>query len=435
MAADVLQAFLTQRMFDVGGDDSRVAALREAAADVAGVVKAAPERTACFTMVAIDSQVSKDEPLVGEVMKVLEKRWQSYAGAFTDALLPTVARAIILHGLGAAMASEAIAASVSLTGRNMLPHIGDVRDRELWSGILADADRRLALRAQREWSLPSATQSQNAELNLESAKPLGTPALAKDWLTKKLEASAGPSNSAGETLADANQYWPNQGQAWSLEFAPRAASGIAGAVNGVVKTLVEEINKRAASEVVVPAINEFVGNISKAFLQTAIGLERRMALMWWKEALYSPLASTSYRELDPSLAAALAALDASAQTGAFAPRTAEAVISEALRSIGPEMAAGRTLADHSRAVLASASHRAAIQSGYSAIHDEPGRVPLGGLLAGQEDLTPEIIGTRLGLDPALEVSAIELGLWLFRDLQAAAATPARVKRKRVGKQG
>lgn len=435
MAVDILQRFLTNRLFDVGADDKRVEALRQTAADVTALVKAMPQRTATLTMVAIDGTIAPEEPIVGEVMKILEKHWQSYANAFADDKLPTVARAVLLHGLSAAASSDAIATAISLTAHTMLPHLGDTADRDLWTEVVGDADRRLIARAEREWALPGAASTGQPEFTLGAAGELSIPNMPREWLAERLEWAVGPTNAAGEAFKQANPNWPsNSNQPWAHEFASRAANAISGAVNSALKSLAESIAQRNDPAILRDSIAEYVSAASSALTRTAIGLERRTALLWWKEALYSPAGGISYRDLDPAAAAALAALDASSQSGAFAPHMTEAVVRETLRSIDQEaMLAERPLLDQANSVLHNGPVRTVIQHGYSSIHSEPGRTPLGALLTRDEALTSAVMIERLGLPPDLAINAVDLGVWLYRDLQAAAATPEPVKLKRKGR--
>ncbi len=436
MAADILQRFLTKRLFDVGGDDARVTPLRDAAGDVAAVLKASPQRAATMTMVAIDSGIGPAEPLVGEVMAILEKHWQSYAGAFADTKLPTVARAILLHALTSTMGSEPIAAAVSLTARTMLPHLGDAGDRELWGDIVAEAEHRLALRAEREWALPSAAKALELTLTFGDLPALVPSQMSRDWLAERLAAAAGPHNVSGEAYkAPVNSHFPNAGAPWSYEFGPIAASSISNAVNAVTKEMSERITALLGAETLRSGVTDYVTATTNAMTRTAVGLERRTSLLWWKEALYSQAAQVSYRGLAPAVAAALAAVDASAQTGPFAPRMAEAMVRETLRSIDTTaMLEDNTLVAHGEAIAAiTGPVRTTLNASYGAIHSEAGRTPLGALLFADGALTDETVASRLGLAPGLAMNAVDLGVWLFRDLQAAAATPAPAKRSRASK--
>lgn len=436
MALDVLQKFLTARLFDVAGEDTRVDRLRETASDVVEVLKAAPERTAIFTMTAIDGRAGVDDPVVTEVTALLEKRWHSYAGAFSDEKLPTVARSIVLHALAATMGADPVAACVALTARNLLPHLGAQADRELWNDLLANADRRLDLRAQREWALPSAANVPETPLKFDAVPALTPPAVPDDWLKSRFAAAAGPSVASGEALkAPVNSSWPQNGAQWSYEFAPIAGNAVAQALNSVSKALVEAINGQNAASALAEAVQAYVTTAVQSVARTAAGLERRTTLLWWKEALFSPLAKTSYRGLDPAVAAALVAIDGSAQTGAFAPRMAEALVRETSLSIDPAaMREPKPLAELCASANGAAGETGAVIRDYlSQVHVEGGRAPLAGLLGRDEPTDREVLRTRLGLDGSLAVAPADFGVWLFRDLQAAAATPPSPKRKRAAR--
>jgi hypothetical protein len=203
----------------------------------------------------------------------------------------------------------------------------------------------------------------------------------------------------------------------------------------VTKALAEQVDKREGGQALREAIGNYVTATADALTRTAMGLERRSALLWWKEALYSPTAQTSYRDLDPAVAAALAAVDASAQTGPFAPRMAEAVVRETLRSMDHDaMMATKALVEHGEAIAAATGGvRSAIEAGYANAHAETGRSPLASLILSDPVTSPGVVERRLGLPGDLALNAVDLGVWLFRDLQASAATPVPAKRGRGSK--
>ena len=69
------------------------------------------------------------------------------------------------------------------------------------------------------------------------------------------------------------------------------------------------------------------------------GLQRRTNLLWWKEALFSPSARMSYRDMSASDAAALMAFDMHRQIPTFSPASVAAFLREtviALPTVGPE---------------------------------------------------------------------------------------------------
>lgn len=430
MTVDVLQSFLNARLFDVSGDDARVARMREAASDLGAVLKASPERTVAFTMVEIDRDVGPDEPIVRETVAVLEKRWQSYAGAFSDQQLPTVARAIILQALANTIESDGIAAAVAATSHNLLPYIGSRTDGGIWVELVASAEMRLNQLAQREWGLP-ASMSETLVFELPKIEPVEIPVSNRKWLAERISAAAGPTDDQNNAIKDANTVWTNSAPTWSHAFAPIAASGITATIDDVVKRLAQKVEPSVVVTAIGSALAEFATGVAEASAGTLRVIERRSRLLWWKESLFSPSARVSYRSLDPAIAAALAATDANAQTGPFAPRMVEHFLGETLRSIDPEaMALPRYLAELAASVQADASPSGdTCRSAFGSVKGSAGRTPLTSLMASDEKVDEKVIAARLGLEGDVRMSPIDFALWLFRELQASAANPPPPKRK------
>lgn len=430
MAQDVLQQFLTARLFDVKGDEANVARLRATAGEVAGIIQAEPHRAAAFTMVAIDSRVSPNEPIVAEVIRVLERNWNSYASAFADGVIPVVARAIVLDALARVIGSDPLALAVTLTARNMLPHVGEVVDRHLWEGLLGDADRRLEARARRDWALPGSANAQVPRFAPPDQSKLTNTTVNREWLLKKWQAASGPHDAQSEAIKDANPNWTNSAPQWSYDFAPRASAAVADAVDAVAKKMMESINERDGAGALGAAIATYMGEAVTALSQTALGLERRTALLWWKEALYSPGARCSYRDLEPTIAAAWVAVDAAEITGPFAPRMAEAFVTETVRALNS--AAEDQRVTFNEVVAASSGEGeavSALRQQLAAASLQPGRTTLASLVA--QSPAAQHASERMGLPSDLSLGLGELALWLYRDLQIArgTVTAGRGKRK------
>lgn len=436
MAQDILQRFLTARLFDVRGEDENVAKLRETGEELAAALKESSQRIAAFAVVAIDAQVPPSEPIVGEVIGMLEKRWNSFAGVFADNQLTVVARAIILDALARLVRSDHAALAIALTARSLLPHIGSTADRELWADLLAEAEIRLEARARREWTLPLSGAGSEQHLVIAPLPPIAGPTVKRSWLQSRVEAASGPQNRQGEAVEDSNEQWPNSGAPWSYDFAPRMAKAIADAVDGVSKKLAENINQQDLAGHVVTAVSAHIAQAVDGLAPVAKVLERRTALLWWKESLYSAGANASYRDLEPVHAAAWAAVDAVDLTGPFAPRMAEAFLLETLRSAGEERASvPNPLGDVAALIAREGDGCAELRKRLSVVGVEPGMTPLAGLLSLGSSVGAAELASRAGLPTDFELTASELALWLFRDLQAAIANAAGTKSKRRAKRG
>lgn len=428
MGEDILQHFLGKRLFDVGSEDARLVNLRQAADELASLLKASPERIVAFTMVAIDPDVAPNEPILAEVGAILQGKWNTYTGAFSDATLPVVFRAIILTALEKIISSEPVAAAVTLTCRNLLPHIGAQDDAVLWTSLVKSAGHRLELRARREWALPTAASFENVELKIPVNAAVASPTLPRDWLTKQLVAASAPHNEAGEAT-NGNPHWPNENQPWVYQFGSRAAKAVGGAVDSVTKKLAENITGALDMTAQGEAISAYIGTVAANIAQMSIGLERRNSLVWWKEALYSPSAQRSYRVVDLPVAAALIAIDASMQTGPFAPRMAEAFLLETIRALDPAaIATSRPLTQ--LCADAVQGNGADIVCAYlGGLHREAGRTSLASLIAEGEPIDAAALTHRIGVAGDIVLSPADFALWLFRDMQASAATPPKPKRK------
>ena len=434
MAQDILQSFLTARMFSVGGDDSRLDKLRSAAADVADLIKATPARAAGFTMVALDADCRADEPILAEVASKVEKHWNSYTGSFAEDVLPVVLRAVILDALARIVGSDPIAMAVALTARNLSPYVGDAADQPLWVEILNQAERRLELRARREWTMPSTAEMEPLKLELGETTPINAFSVNLEYLIKHLAGASGPSGADGVAIEGANQNWPNNGPQWSYEFAPRAAKAIAAVTNSALKSTVDAINKQAGHATLIEAIGAYIQQAAAAVAKTSVGLERRTALIWWKEALYSPGAERSYREMDLALAAGWMAIDGAEQAGSFAPRMAEAVILETMRSLAPEDGLKpRALTDLAAELLKEQDIAIAARERLACVLVEKGRTPLASLISHNTPIDGNVVHDRLGLDADVQMSPAAFALWLYREYQVAIATQSAAKGRRKAK--
>jgi hypothetical protein len=431
VAQDILQSFLTARLFDLGGDDTRLQKLRDAATDLAAVLKTTPSRVPAFVMVGVDAKVSPDEPILKEVTLLVEKKWNSYIGAFAESALPVVMRGVILEAIAKSIGSDTIALAVSLTARSVLPRLGSLTDEALWRGLIDEAETRLEQRARLEWALPSATALDKLVLNLPEIPAIEWSTVKPEWLTPQFAAAAGPTDVNGNALPNANTVWPNSADPWSHQFAPLAAKATIAALDVVSKSHIGKINEHLKNNDRLVDFGEQISTALGGFLQKAVGLERRTSLIWWKEALYSSHAETSYRSLPVGNACAWIAVDAADITGPFALRMAEAVIAEAIRTLlGKSADTTIRLTELLRQTTSAAgAGNEKLQTQFSEVQQAEGRTQLASLL--REPDVEAVLPTRLGLSADAALSPIEFAHWLYRDIQVARATftPSKSRKK------
>ena len=227
-------------------------------------------------------------PILLEVAAILEKRWNSYAGAFADTTLPVVMRAIILDALARSIGSEPIAAAIALTARTFLPRQGSKADQALWSELLDDAERRLERRAQREWSFPSSADGRTETPTLPQLPAISHTTIKREWLAERIAGAVGPHAEGGAAVAGANPNWANAGEQWSHDFTKRMTKAIGEALDTIAKNNFDRLNAQLTAAYQAQPLAAYVNEVADEFGARSLGLERRSALLWWKEARSRP---------------------------------------------------------------------------------------------------------------------------------------------------
>ena len=95
----------------------------------------------------------------------------------------------------------------------------------------------------------------------------------------------------------------------------------------------KEVDLPAFTTETARAISDHLTKTLQAVSTASAGLQRRTNLLWWKEALFSPSARISYRELSPTDAAVLMAFDMHQQIPTFSPASVAAFLRETVVSL------------------------------------------------------------------------------------------------------
>lgn len=194
MSDDVLLRFVTRNLIDVGGDDTKLERLRQAAGDLAGVLKETPAKALAFSLAAFDPEVPEADPAVAEAADALRGRWETYVNTFASTPV-AVCRAMLLAALiQAARDNEAIAIGFAACARNVLPFMEVGGEQEIWANVVAEVDRKVEERAEAEWATPASINLPKIKLDpitLDESRVSGSK-VDRNNLTQKLWAAAGP---------------------------------------------------------------------------------------------------------------------------------------------------------------------------------------------------------------------------------------------------
>ena len=448
MNDDVLLKFLNKRLINVGGDDDRLEHLRQTAADLAGILEESPTKACPFALVAFDPQVPTTDPTVVEVEDALRKRWQTYVNTFSDTPV-TVFRAMLLDALISACGrNDTVAAAFVASARNILPFMEVGDEQELWADIVADIEEKVEKRSEREWATPASISVPDIKFKPPTTDEVRIASKKVDTtsLASKFMAAAGPHATVpnqGQVKTQGNPQWPqNDPAVWNYEFGNRTAQTVGDAITRAVEGLsVEGVDLPAFTTEAARAISDHLTKTLQAVSTATAGLQRRMNLLWWKEAMFSPSARISYRALSPADAAVLMAFDMHQQIPTFSPASVAAFLREtvvSLPTLDPEETSSiRELLEktHVTNVLSQLRTEAA-----KLVSAPAGRCSVLAMI-GHSDAIPQLddpgFRDRIGVKPDTALTLPDWSVWIFRELQAAravaeASTPKRrAPRKRT----
>ena len=141
----------------------------------------------------------------------------------------------------------------------------------------------------------------------------------------------------------------------------------------------------------------------------------RSRLLWWKEALVSPSARVSYRDINHKAAPGLMAYDYQAVLPSLAPASVSAFLLETVRALQPDNEAA-PLVEWLQA-LAATTHAKALGKAIREITFTAGYRPLVSLVTLGEPGTRSI-NEQTVFAPDLPLTAGQFGLLIFLELQA-----------------
>ena len=448
MHDDVLLEFLHNGLINVGGDDDKLARLRQTAVDLAGVLRETPAKATSFALVAFDPDVPATDPTIVEVEDALRNRWETYVNTFSSTPVP-VFRAMLLDALLRACVDEdTVAAAFVASARNVLPFTEAGGEQEIWTGIVRRIEGRVEERCEREWATPASISVPNLEFDSPSAAKIRVRSKKThaDTLTPKFEAAAGPHSMApngSQTNTEGNPCWPQNNPAqWASEFGTRTAQAVAEAINRATGGLsLEGLDLPKIIGQMTTVISGHLTTTLEAVSQATAGLQRRTNLLWWKEALFSPSAGMSYRRMSTFDAAVLMAFDMHRQIPTFSPASVAAFLRETVNTL--------PMVDQEQKIpIQELVEKTRDADALAALRAEVGKLvtaPVGRgsilRLIGHPQTAPRIdertFRDLVGVQSDTMLALPDWSVWMFRELQAtraiteASALKLRTSRKRT----
>jgi hypothetical protein len=426
VSESILLRFLNANLINVGGDDAKLAKLQETAADLAVALKNEPVKAAPFALIAFDPDAPAEDPVIDEATEALQKRWATFANTFSGRPVAVI-RAILLDALvQAARQDDNVGVAFVTSARNALPFMEAGNERTIWGDVVTDIERSIDARAEAEWSTPEKINVPAMKYQPPAAIVLNASELKFDKaaLSKRFEAAAGPTNSAGQPTGG-NPHWPQNNQHWVSEFGNRLADAVLEQLSIVENGLrVAPIDLSGPLNGLAQAVSIHVDSTLNAVSTATAGLQRRTNLIWWKQTLFSPSARISYRRMSSSRAAALMAFDLHMQVPTFSPASVAAFLQESVASL-LDTDKRQTICDLLKEVKTSAELAPLRNAAVELVPESLGRGPLLALIghdSGRSSIDDKAFRARVGVSAATELNASEWATWIFRELQAARAS-------------
>ncbi|MFA0390104.1 GTPase-associated system all-helical protein GASH [Vibrio splendidus] len=438
MATDILLRFLSAGLIDVGGDDTKLEKLLNTSSDLTALLKKNPSKSSSFALVAFDPKAPENDPVIEEAEKILQKRWTTYVNTFSGTPV-TVIRAVILDSLfKAATEDDNLGVAFVSAARNTLPYMEVGNESEIWVDVITSIENQVNVRAESEWSTPESINVPKLKYSAPTALEIRSldSTIDRDTLKTEIDEACGPTNPEGQATGG-NTVWPNSHQGWCNQFSPRMVAAIGNAIESAQEGYhIAPVDLSTPLQDLANAVSIHVDATLKSISGATAGLQRRTNLIWWKETLYSPSARISYRDLSPSMAAALMAFDLHHQVPTFSPSSVAAFLYETVLSlptidIDKKFSISELVKETQQAEELSILRYAAGEL----ITENTGRGLILGILA--NDLNPSIDDEELrglvGIPPDTKLSASQWATWIFRELQAARALKESVETKKRGR--
>ena len=334
MAERLIDRFLEEGLLDLKGNDQWYGHIISTASSLSTYLLANPKNVVPFTYAALTPEVSNQDPAVEKTISLLKSEWRTYA-SISIASPNVMLRAIILDALlQNADTDDAIESVLALLLASALPHLSLGREEGVWTQLLEELLSAVEMRAEAKWSVPS-------QLNVPNFPKIDVPSIRfsvkagefdEEALQTRVVAAVGPTDEEAEPT-EGNTHWPNAGEPWSREFVPLVASAIGEAITEATGAKVGSVKPEALAQALTSAIVTYLESFTRDLTHTTHGVEMRSRLLWWKEALVSPSARASYRDMDTKLVPGLMAYDYHAVLPPLAPSSVTMFLTETVRTL------------------------------------------------------------------------------------------------------
>lgn len=412
MNDNFLQSTLKSGLFDIGDSDDRLKWLEESVADLVNYLKENYSLLPKYSLVALDPNISDEEPVLIKVEEIVTKYWKALRGKYPD-MPRNIHRGVILNALMAIGNEDPIAARIIyLVSSNFYPYTKLGKEKDIVYTLLTDLGELAEKHAVEEWSLIEEEPKLNlGSLKVNGLKP-GSIKLDEETLKQKLLEAAKRSPNGYNSYQHPDQ--------WGAHFASKATEGIIISFNSAL----ESFNKSLEPTAIEAPINKFFTAFKKSLDQTLkssfasiLAVERRSKLLWWKETLYSPSLRRSYREISTPILPVIMGIDLNMQVTKITPISVDYLLRDTLLIVSEKKDEKLKFEDFFNS-LTNDSAKSEITHLLPEIIESDGRISLTDfvILLLNNRIKLEDFTARTGIEQKDEISIADLSVAIFHDL-------------------
>ncbi|WP_066223694.1 GTPase-associated system all-helical protein GASH [Formosa haliotis] len=407
----MLQDYLNSMLLSIT-DEGDFKKLEKSAIEISKKIIKDRSKIVSYTLAAIDPEVSVESSVIEEARSIIVKNWKTFTANAKDTPL-TFIRAVILEALSSISADINHSLLIWFSARNIVQYhklIG--KEREILLEFMVKLGNDINQNANKEWALSNNDTLPKTSLEL---KEVSRYALNDDTLKKYLEDASGPTNSTGvKNFESPNSVWPNSGQSWSHQFAPRAAKGIKTAIDLSLKAIVAVVNEN--KNTVQSSLNKALESLQTEISNRTSSLQLRSELLWWKEAGYSSSMDKSYDELDNNILGIVLANDYSFFIPLIYPKSVDYFLKETYKGLKGNATEELTLEEFFKTIQKHTEELKSILPEEEALVDKSTLLNfVTSLIWNKNELAQ--FEELLGIPLDIKLSSKELTTWLFHDFQ------------------
>lgn len=337
--------YLRTKLFEVEDSDTRVEQLLSSVKDLAEVLANQPHNVRCYTLIALDADISVTNPIIIATNEIVKKHWKGIEGKYPEPPR-SILRGVILSALyQLGMEDTELCRVIYYTASGYSQFVQFGSEQPVINRILTKFGKDVEDEALTEWSLTNAPatptftplkiKNLTLDLSLDSAQ------IDKDALNKTLIKAAGADPATGHGTQHGTQQW-------GTHFASTASAGIEKAIETATKGLGGSLSTNTLEA----EINKFFVGVSgslstalKASFQSLVSVERRSKLLWWKETLYSTTLRKGYREIEIAALPVVMALDLAKLLPDITPVSVDYLLADTYRAVIGQESQKQTLSE------------------------------------------------------------------------------------------